>query len=325
MSNQFISDASELDVPEPNSPIISVVIVSYNMAREIPRTVHSFLPPYQMGLQPGDVEIIVLENGSSRPVSPEIIASWPASVRYARVEDPQPSPARALNEGVAMSRGDFVCPVIDGARMASPGLLSTAFRALQFSPRAVAATIGCHLGEKQQQLAVEDGYNQQVEDDLLRSIDWPEDGYRLFEIAAPAGSSQSAWFEAISESNAPVLSRRLYSEIGGYDERFDIPGGGLVNLDFFRRLVDDSSVEYLLVLGEATFHQFHGGVTTSKSVGQKDESGKTAWSVYANQYQDIHGFPYATSRRQPLIVGGFPRHAARLAHRGLTNALNKAD
>jgi len=54
-------------------PIISVVIISYNMAREIPRTVQSFLPPYQLAIGYNDIEIIVMENGSSHPVDPEVV------------------------------------------------------------------------------------------------------------------------------------------------------------------------------------------------------------------------------------------------------------
>jgi len=43
-------------------PEISIIIIAYNMAREVPRTVFSFLPPFQRGIAPEDVEIIVVEN-----------------------------------------------------------------------------------------------------------------------------------------------------------------------------------------------------------------------------------------------------------------------
>lgn len=303
------------------TPRISVVIICYNMAREVPRTVQSFLPPYQRGLAEGDVEVIVLENGSSRPVPPDLVAGWPGSVRYIKVDNPHPSPARALNQGIELARGDIVCPVIDGARMASPGLLAAGLRAIALKPRSLVATVSFHLGDKLQQFAVTEGYDQAVEDRLLESISWPADGYRLFEICAPGGSSKHAWFGTIAESNAPILPKALFRKLGGYDERFDTPGGGLVNLDFLRRATDDPALEYFLVLGEATFHQFHGGVTTSRHVQLKEEDGETTWSKYARQYEQIRGKPYKQPSRQPVLIGTFPDKAARIAAKGLENLL----
>ena len=306
-------------------PRVSIVIISYNMAREVPRTVLSFLPPHQRHIQNEDVEIIVLENGSSVPIPNEVRSSWPDNVRYIEVEDPKPSPAYALNYGVSLARGDIVCPVIDGARMASPGLVSTALRALEYSEQVFVASIGLHLGSKLQQHAVNEGYNQQVEDELISSINWPDDGYRLFEICAPAGSSSSAWFGAIAESNAPFLRKSLYESIGGYDERFDIPGGGLVNLDFLSRLTRRSDADYFLVAGEATFHQFHGGVTTSRHVQLQEPDGETTWEKYAGQYANIRGEPYQHPTRRPTLFGSFPPEAARLAARVLEYIANERE
>lgn len=304
-----------------HKPLVSVIIISYNMAREVPRTVHSFLPPYQRGLDQGDVEVIVIENGSPFPIPQDIVSSWPNEVRYVDIADAHPSPARALNYGVALARADIVCPVIDGARMASPGLLAAGLKAVACSPRSFVATISFHLGEKLQQLAVKEGYNQDVEDALIDSIEWPRNGYRLYEIAAPGGSSRSTWFGTISESNAPLLSKRLFREIGGYEERFDIPGGGLVNLDFLSRIVQDKSIDYFLVMGEATFHQFHGGVTTSRHIQLKEADGESTWTKYARQYEQIRGYRYKHPGRKPILFGTFPGDAAEIAAKGLENII----
>ena len=303
-------------------PRVSIVIISYNMAREVPRTVLSFLPPHQKNIRNEDIEIIVLENGSSAPVPEDVRSSWPDNVRYVEIENPRPSPANALNYGVSLARGEIVCPVIDGARMASPGLVATALKALGYSEKSFAATIGFHLGSKLQQHAVNEGYNQQVEDELIRSINWPEDGYRLFEICAPAGSSRAAWFGMIAESNAPFLRKSLYESVGGYDERFDIPGGGLVNLDFLNRIVDMPDTDYMLIIGEATFHQFHGGVTTSRHVQLKEPDGETTWAKYARQYEEIRGESYRHPARRPILFGTFPPQAATISMRGLEHVLN---
>ena len=298
-------------------PKISVVIICYDMAREIERTVHSFLPPYQTNLDPDDVEVIVLDNGSNRPPAAETINSWPRNVRYIFLENAHPSPAKALNFGASIAKANIICPVIDGARMASPGLLASGLSALKYSERTLAATISFHLGDELQQIAVTKGYNQEVEDELLRTIDWATNGYRLFEIAAPGGSSRSAWFGTISESNAPILRKSLYNEVCGFDERFDIPGGGFVNLDFLSRLLQTPDVDYFLIVGEATFHQFHGGVTTSRHVQLPEEDGETTYAKYNRQYEKLRGHRYSHPSKRPKLFGEFNLNAVEIASRGL--------
>lgn len=296
---------------------ISIIIIAYNMAREVPRTVLSFLPPYQIGVGPEDVEVVVIDNGSAEPVPASTISAWPDNVRYHRLIDASPSPAAALNLGAVLARAPLICPVIDGARMASPGLIRSALSALALAPGGFVASVGFHLGSKRQQDAVLEGYNQTVEDELLKSIGWPAEGYRLFEICATAGSGKSAWFGPIAESNAPVMGRKLFETLGGFDERFDLPGGGLVNLDFFNRALAQTESPYFLSVGEATFHQFHGGVTTSRNVSDREADGESTWSKYARQFAEIHGKTYQTPSRPAVLFGQFPRQAARVARDAL--------
>lgn len=287
------------------SPKISVIIVAYNMAREIPRTVYSFLPPFQRNIAMEDVEIIVLENGSTARVPAEIVETWPPNVHYMAPDKIFASPAYALNFGVAQAGGEFVCPVIDGARMASPGLLSNGLAAAAISDRAFIATVGLHLGDKPQQLAVSDGYDQEREDALLARIDWQNNGYALFDISCFGRSADTGWFGPVAESNAPILRRDHYERMGGYDTSFTIPGGGLVNLDFFRRGVEDPESVFITLLGEGTFHQYHGGVTTSKPVRQAapELGGKSAWDVYVEEYQSIRGEEWRIPRVVPILFG----------------------
>lgn len=201
--------------------------------------------------------------------------------------------------------------------MASPGLLQHALKALHDHPGGFVATVGFHLGSERQSLAALNGYNQAREDELLASAGWQKNGYRLFEIAATAGSAQAAWFGAISESNAPVLHKDTFDAIGGFDPAFDIPGGGLVNLDFFRRAVRDSNIPYVMVIGEGTFHQYHGGVTTSKSVREVEADGKTTFDRYAAQYEAIRGEPFKVEKRRPIVYGTIRPEAARLSLKAL--------
>ena len=49
---------------------LSVVLVVHDMARELPRTLRSLSPRYQVGLAADDYEVIVVDNGSVEPVDP---------------------------------------------------------------------------------------------------------------------------------------------------------------------------------------------------------------------------------------------------------------
>lgn len=109
------------------------------------------------------------------------------------------------------------------------------FAAARLDPRPVIATLEFHLGPEIQPKSVHNGYNQDVEDRLLDSVDWKGDGYRLFDISVFAGSCSRGWFRPLNESNALFLKREMWAELGGYDEHFVSPGGGFVNLDTYKR------------------------------------------------------------------------------------------
>ena len=109
----------------------------------------------------------------------------------------------------------------------------------------------------------------------------------------------------------------FYDEVCGYDERFDIPGGGFVNLDFLNRLVQAPDIDYFLIVGEATFHQFHGGVTTSRHVQLPEEDGETTYSKYNRQYEKLRGCRYSTPSKRPKLFGEFNSNAIEIATRGL--------
>ena len=44
------------------APKLSIVVICYNMQREIIRTIQSLLPPYQQDISYEDIEIIVVDN-----------------------------------------------------------------------------------------------------------------------------------------------------------------------------------------------------------------------------------------------------------------------
>jgi len=241
-------------------PRVSLVVIAYEMTRELPRTLLSLSPPYQ-DTDADDYEIVVIDNGSRTPPRQQDFAHLPANIRVLSCSTQSPSPVAAINEGLNLARGSLIGVWIDGARMASPGLLRACTEAAALHPRPVVATLNYQLGPDLQRISSAQGYDQTVEDRLLSSIAWPQDGYRLFEIATP--EIRGGPLGAMLESNAIFLPRALWDELGGYDEAFREPGGGVANPDTLLRAVALPGTQLIRILGEGTFHQIHGGLSTS--------------------------------------------------------------
>ena len=153
--------------------------------------------------------------------------------------------------------------IVDGARLASPGLLDAAQRADCAYPRSVVTAPAWHLGPALHAQAEASGYDRQAEDRLLDDAGWEDDGYTLFGVSTPAASSARGLFGPMGESSSLFLRRGVWDELGGLDERFDLPGGGLVNHDLYLRACSLPDIQLVVLLGEGTFHQLHGGAATS--------------------------------------------------------------
>src|SRR5215470_2618589 len=171
-------------------PKLSVVVVCYEMAAQIKNTLHSLLPPYQRNVSIDEYEIILMDNGSAkmldeptRKISPNL------NYVYLSPGEASPSPAAAMNRGVALSRAPLLCLMIDGARLVTPGVLSWGMRLLSLAPRAMVEVRGWHLGPKWQPESVMEGYDSQQERKLLESVRWLENGYRLFDISAASAQT----------------------------------------------------------------------------------------------------------------------------------------
>ncbi len=274
------------------------------MPRALPRTLYSLSAAYQRDIAPDAYEVIVVDNGSTPPVDPEAFAHLTGTFRFVRIDDASSSPAAAINRGLAEARGDAIGVMIDGARLVTPGLINFGRRGVSLHETAVVTTLGWYLGLDYQGYAAAQGFDEADEDALLASIGWPQDGYRLFDIGAMDQSSIDGWFASVSESNALFLRRAAWDALGGADERFDEAGGGLLNLDLYGRACRLEDARVVVLLGEATFHQRHGGTATEMPPRELEERFQT----WADHYRAVRGYGWEVEPRlrEPIYVGTLP-------------------
>ena len=109
-------------------------------------------------------------------------------------------------------------------------------------------------------------------------------------------------FGPAGESSSLFCPRSIWDELGGLDERFALPGGGLVNHDLYRRACALEDVELIVLLGEGTFHQYHGGAATTRRYSCDE--------MHA-EYRAITGRAHRPPDSRPLYVG--PARPALLA------------
>ncbi len=287
---------------------LSLVIGIHNMQRELPRTLATLSRAYQCGIESLRYELIIVDNGSDHSVDrsawQKLRQQSDCDVRYLRFPPGNPSPVKAINEGLRAARGRLVGLMIDGARMLSPGILGGATRAARLHSAPVICTHGFHLGPDLQARSMRDGYDQRAEDRLLAGVDWQADGYRLLDISVFAGSSFRGWFVNPTESNCLIITGRMWKDLGYLDERFVTPGGGLVNLDIFKRACESAGSQLVLLLGEGTFHQIHGGAATGNTSDSPNE-------LFDREYEQIRGTKYHVPTYPAILLGEIHRSARR--------------
>lgn len=300
--------------------MISVVVVVYNMVREAQRTLFSLSCAFQRDVHEYDYEVIVIDNGSSKPLSDEFVRGFGNNFKYFAYTTTSKSPAQAVNYGIGKAQGDFIGLMVDGARIVSPGVIKYALVGMKMYPNPVVATFGMHLGPDVQYRSVSQGYNKETEDVLLQNINWPENGYRLFEISSFAGSSKNGFFLPIAESNCFFLKRDTVNQLGGFDERFKTAGGGLVNLDMYKRACDLPDSNLLIILGEGTFHQLHGGVSTNVTA----EENMNLWNEFEAEYIEIRKEKFLIPTKLPEFIGHVPLEMLACIESSAQNAMSRS-
>ncbi len=294
-----------------------MVVVVHRMARQAENTLFSLSSRYQRNAGSLDYEIIVVENTSSDLLGEARAGSAGGErVRYFLRDEPGTSPAPALNFGVARARARRIGIVIDGARMVTPRVVEYAALASRMDPEALVVVPGYHLGKEEQQRSP--GYDESVEQGLLAGIGWKANGYRLFEVSCLSSANPHGVFHPFMESSCLFCSKESYERIGGADERFDLPGGGSVNLYLYRRLSLLAECRLVVLPGEGSFHQFHGGVTTTPAADLGE-----VLSSHRAQLARILGTPFESPKREPILLGAVTSHAQPILRLSVERALQR--
>jgi len=278
------------------------VVVIHNMESEAENTLLSLAARHQREIDAEDYEVLVMDNGSDPPFPEEKLRRFGSNFSLHHIKDAPPTPLGALNQGAALARGRYLGLMIDGARIVTPRILRYALRAFHAYPCPIVSSLAWHIGPAVHRVAVQKlGHTKRDEIQLLEKIGWPRDGYRLFEISTLAGSSRLGYFVPKGESSSLFLRKESFSAIGGYDERFQSPGGGFANFDFYRRACALPDAQLVLLLGEGSFHQMHDGAATGLTDPQARKEMLTAWQ---EEYERIT----QTSLGPPQVSADFIGH-----------------
>lgn len=280
-------------------PKISVLVVIYRMSRQAENTLRSLSPRYQRGIAAGEYEIVVVENSSDDELGRERAKAIAKNIRYFYREETAVSPVPAFQQAVSQARGDVFGIIIDGAHMVTPGVLGNVQSAFRMDPDAVVAVPGYHIGEGHQDKLEDPKAFLNLQESLLRGIDWFYEGYKLFNIGCWSPANPRGYLTSFQECNCLFASRRAYEAAGGVDDRFDMEGGGSVNLELFAALVSRRREARLFVLpGEGSFHQYHDGVTTAPQQGREERLVRQK-----EQHAEIIGQKFEGVNREPVMLG----------------------
>jgi hypothetical protein len=289
-----------------NNPILSFIVIVYKMPEQAKKTLLSLTPSYQQGASANDYEVIVVENSSDQNIEEKDVTSFGSNFSYHRRNEKTSTPVYAVNYGAKQAKGDNIVLVIDGARMLSPGVVNYMIAATRLAEHPIISVPGYHLGSKLQQRSIQEGFDSKTEEKLLESIKWPNDGYRLFEISCLSGTSGGGFFRPIGESNCLCIPVDIWKKIGGIDENFILIGGGQSNLDLYKRVVELSETTLITLVGEGTFHQVHGGVTTGQA---KEDMRREIHKQHFAEYTALRGQPYSPPEKRSVFLGSFPDSA----------------
>lgn len=289
---------------------LSILVIAYDMPVQAMNTLLSLSSGYQRRVQSSDYEVVVVENRSQRCLDGTAVEALPGHFRYFLRDEPGVSPAAAINFGVEQCRGEILGLFVDGARMATPGLVELVLAAARGYSSPLVCAPAYHLGGERLHEVTEPMQRLQAEQELLQELHWQNNGYRLFEGASWSEGNKKGCLQPLMEANALFVRRDRWLQSGGANEAFDMPGGGCLILHTYRTLAMMPENQLIVLPGEGNFHQYHGGVTTSHG---DDRSEKIA--QFSRHLDTFWGGRWKSVTREPVLLGRVGAEAQALFQR----------
>lgn len=288
------------------TPDLSIIVIVYNMPTQAMNTLYSLSSHYQKNVEESFYEVIVIENKSTKNLCESGIKKLGENFRYYCRNEKSTSPAPAVNFGISLSKGKYIGLILDGARMVTPRVIEYVQMGFKQSANSLIAVPSYNLGPTEHHLTNSNQYTEKTESRLLDSINWKENGYRLFDIANLSGANTKGPLQLLLECNCIFTAKTTLIDIGCADERFNLEGGGSLNLHLYRKLgTHPNSLYYFVLCGEGSFHQLHNGVTTSNR-----EDRTNLLSSFKLQLDNIWGGEFGGSvKREPILLGALPSQA----------------
>lgn len=297
-------------------PALSVIVVVYDMPGQAMNTLYSLGSRYQQQVAESDYEVLVMENDSGNNLDPAAVQALGTNFHYQLRAEPGVSPAPAINAALSRCRGESVGLLIDGARMLTPRVIKYALQALRI-PGAVVAVPGYYLTKQGKEEGEPAGILAH-EQALLAASAWQDNGYELFRSACFSNGNRAGYMEPLMECNALFCSHKLLTGLGGADERFDLRGGGALNLHLYRLLATAAGTELFMLAGEGNFHQFHGG--TSTTAGAERDA---LVATFKQQLDEYWPGGFKGVRREPALFGAVSELALPFLQRSLESTAGR--
>ena len=307
----------------PQQPKLSVIVVAYNMPQQAMNTLYSLSPGYQSGTSVDDYEVLVVENDSGNNLTNDAVIALGSNFHYQLRQESGVSPAPAINEALAQCRGKYVGLLIDGARMLTPRALKYALQALS-SPGAVVTVPGYYLTEQgkteQGTKELEAAEILALEQRVLAENNWQQDGYQLFRHACFSNGNRHGYLEPMMECNALFCERSLLDGLGGAEERFNLKGGGALNLHMYRQIATADKTQLIALPGEGNFHQFHSGTSTTPG-----EERDVLVRTFKTQLDEFWPDGFKGVRREPALFGTIGQQALPFLQRSAQSATSRLE
>jgi hypothetical protein len=301
-----------------NSPRLSIIVIAYRMPRQALNTLYSLSTRYQQAIAAADYEVILVENESPEQCDPTAVSALGENIRYFSRREEGVSPVPALRFGIEQARGKYLGLVLDGAQMLTPRALEYVLMATRMADDPVIAVPGYHLGEADHKHHLSSSHNEAVEIEKLAALDWKQNGYRLFQFACFSSGNKAGYLQPMLESSALFCRRDAYQEFGGAHPGFDQPGGGSINLYLYRKLLMREQARLFVLAGEGSFHQFHGGVTTSE-----DDEREALLKSFDERLEKLSGEAFRATAREPQILGAVSHFAQPFLQQSLQRAMRR--